>query len=148
MAWYPPSYPAADPAPLAQQPWFPLQAFINDQAATTPVPVADVPGDLPPTPLVVCLGGAPWVGGAPPGEVVHQWGLFLASDLRARVLLAASGCLSGWGMRPHSWLELAALWDVPILVTDSMSEESDLLILWGFCASAPAEVLFAGADAL
>jgi hypothetical protein len=60
----------------------------------------------------------------------------------------ASGCPSGWGVRPLSWLELAALWDVPILVTDSMSEESDLLILRGFCASAPAKVFFAGADAL
>jgi hypothetical protein len=28
-----------------------------------------------------------------------------------------------------------------------MSEDSYLLILWGFCASAPAKVLFAGADA-
>jgi hypothetical protein len=51
-------------------------------------------------------------------------------------------------MRPLSWLELAALWDVPILVTYSMSEESYLLILWGFCAFAPAKVLFACADAL
>jgi hypothetical protein len=51
-------------------------------------------------------------------------------------------------VRPLSWLELAALWDLPILVTDSMSEESDLLILQGFCVSAPAKVLFVGADAL
>jgi hypothetical protein len=80
--------------------------------------------------------------------VIHQWGLFSASDLRARVFLAASGCPSGWGVRPLSWLELAALWDVPILVTDSMPEESYLLILWGFRAFAPAKVLFAGADAL
>ena len=29
-----------------------------------------------------------------------------------------------------------------------MSEESDILILQGFCVSAPAKVLFAGADAL
>jgi hypothetical protein len=148
VTWYLPSYPAADPAPLARQPWFPIWAFVNDQAAATPVPVADVPGDLPPTPSVVCSGGKTRVRGAPPGGVVHQWGFFPASDLRARVLLAASGCLSGWGVWPLSWLELAVLWDVPILVSDSMSEESDILILWGFCASAPAKVLFAGADAL
>ena len=47
-----------------------------------------------------------------------------------------------------SWLELAALWDVPILVTNAMSEESSIFFLQGFCASAPAKVLFAGADAL
>jgi hypothetical protein len=88
------------------------------------------------------------VSGLPPGGVVHQWGLFPSSDLRARVLLVALGCPSGWDVRPLPWLELGALWDVPILVSDSISEESDILILWGFCASAPAKVLFAGADAL
>jgi hypothetical protein len=113
-----------------------------------PVPAAKVPEDLPPTPLVVCSGSKNRVHGSPPGGVTHQWGLFLASNLRARVLLAASGCPSGWGVRPLSWFELAALWDVPILVLDSMSEESDILILHGFCTSAPAKVLFAGADVL
>jgi hypothetical protein len=88
------------------------------------------------------------VHGSPPGGVIHQWGFFLASDLWARVLLAASGCPSGWGVWPLLWFKLAALWDVPILVSYSMSKESNILILQGFCASAPAKVLFAGADAL
>jgi len=51
----------------------------------------------------------PEVRGAPSGGLIHQWGLFPASDLIARTLLAASGCTSGWGVRPHSWLELVAL---------------------------------------
>ncbi len=88
------------------------------------------------------------MSGLPPKGMVHQWGLFPSSDLWARVLLVALGCPSGWGVQPLSWLELAALWNVPILVLDSISEESDILILWGLCASAPAKVLFAGADAL
>jgi hypothetical protein len=88
------------------------------------------------------------VHGSLPGGVIHQWGLFPASDLQARVLLAALGCPSGWGVWPLLWFELAALWDVPILVLDSMSKESDILILQGFCASAPTKVLFAGTDAL
>jgi len=77
------------------------------------------------------------VRGAPSGGLIHQWGLFPVSDLIARIILAASECPSGWGVRPLSWLELVVLWlwDVPT-------------ILWGFCASAPAKVLFAGADAL
>jgi hypothetical protein len=148
MAWYPPGHPAAKPAPIAPQPWFPIRVFVNDWAAATTVPVAAVPEDLPPTPSVVCSGGTPGVRGAPPGGIIHQWGLFLAFDLGARVLLASSGCPSGLGMRPLSWLELAALWDVPILVMDAITEESSISILRGFCASAPAKVLFVGADAL
>ena len=148
VAWYPPGHSAAMPAPIVPQPWFPIRAFVNDQAAATPVPVAEVPEDLPPTSSVVPSGGTPRVSGAPLGSIIHQWGLFPASDLGARVLLASSGCPSGWGVRPLSWLELAALWDVPILVMDAFSEESSISILQGFCASAPAKVLFAGADAL
>jgi hypothetical protein len=148
VVWYPPRHLAAKLAPIAPQPWFPIWAFVNDRAAATPVPVAEVPEDLPPTPLVVCSGGTPGVRGAPPGGIIHQWGLFPASDLGARVLLASSGCPSGRGVRPLSWLELAVLWDVPILVTDAISEESSISILRGFCASTPAKVLFAGADAL
>ena len=148
VAWYPPGHSAAMPAPIVPQPWFPIRAFVNDRAAATPVPVAEVPEDLPPTSSVVRSGGTPRVSGAPLGSIIHQWGLFPASDLGARVLLASSGCPSGWGVRPLSWLELAALWDVPILVMDAFSEESSISILQGFCASAPAKVLFAGADAL
>ncbi len=148
VAWYPPGYPAAKPAPITPQPWFPIRAFVNDQAAATPVPVAEVPEDLPLIPSMVCLGVTPGVRGAPPGGVIHQWRLFPASDLGVRVLLALSGCPSGWGVRSLSWLELAALWNVLILVMDAMSEESSITILRGFCASAPAKVLFAGADTL
>ena len=82
------------------------------------------------------------------GEHHHQWGLFPASDLGARVLLVSSGCPSGWGVRLLSCLELAALWDVPVLVMDALSEDSSISILQGFCTSAPAKVLFVGADAL
>jgi hypothetical protein len=149
VAWYPPGHKAATPAPIAPQPWFPLRAFVNDRAAATPVPVAEVPVDLPPTPSVVCSGCTPGAArGVPPGGIIHQWGLFPASDLGARVLLASSGCPSGWGVRPLSWFELAALWDVPILVLDAFTEESSISFLRGFCASAPVKVLFVGADAL
>ena len=63
-------------------------------------------------------------------------------------MVAASGSPSGWGTRSLSVIELAALWDVPILVSDSLSDISDLGIFKGFWASAPGKVLFAGTDAL
>ena len=149
VAWYPPGHPAAKPAPIVRQPcWFPIRAFVNNRAAAAPVPVAEVPKNLLPIPLVVRLGGAAGVQGPPPGSIIHQWGLFPASDLGARVLLASSGCPSGWRVRSLSCLELAALWDVPILVMDALSDDSSISILQRFCASAPAKVLFAGTDAL
>jgi hypothetical protein len=67
VAWYPPGHKAATSAPIAPQPWFPIRAFVNDQAAATPVPVAEVPADLPPTPSVVRLGCTPGARGVPPG---------------------------------------------------------------------------------
>ena len=150
VAWYPPGHPTAKPSPITPQPWFPIRAFVSNQMAATPIPVAKVPADRPLyfQWFAFCLGVTPGARGAPPGGVIHQWGLFPASDLGVRVLLALSGCPSGWGVRSHSWLELASLWDVPILVTDIMSEESSITFLWGFCAFAPAKVLFAGTDAL
>jgi len=85
---------------------------------------------------------------ASPGGVVQAWGLFPASDLSASVLVSASGSPPGWGIRCLSVLELAALWDVPILVSDLLSDLSDVNIFKGFWASAPGKVLFAGTDAL
>jgi hypothetical protein len=102
VAWYPPGRTAASLAPIALQPWFPIWAFVNDRAAATPIPVAEAPEDLPPTSSVVRSGGTPGARGAPPGGIIHQWGLFPASDLGAQVLLASSGCPSGWGVRPLS----------------------------------------------
>jgi len=80
--------------------------------------------------------------------MVQAWGLFPASDLSALVLVPASGSHWGWGIRCLSVLELAALWDVPILVLDSLSDLSDVNIFKGFWASAPGKVLFAGTNAL
>jgi hypothetical protein len=109
--------------------WFPIWAFITDQVAAMPIPATAMPGDLPPMPLVSLFRGDRQVQEAPPGGVVHQSGLFSSSDLQTQVPLPASGCPSGWGVHPLLCLELVALWDVLILVSDAMSEESDILIL-------------------
>jgi hypothetical protein len=116
--------------------------------AATPVPAVDAPVDLPLVASVVRTGGFQRIKGAKPGCVIQAWGLFPASDLQATFLLAASGSPSGWGTRTLSVRELAALWDVPILVSDSLSDVAGLEILGGFCASAPGKVLFTGTDAL
>ncbi len=148
VVWYHPACHAAAPAPFSPRPWFPLQAFVNDRVVACPVPASKAPVDLPPASTMVRLGGFCHLLGSKPGGCVQQWGSFPASDLGATVLLAALGSPSGWGTWALLPLELAALWDVPISVTDLLLESVDLDIVWGFCASAPAKVLFASADAL
>ena len=95
MAWYPPGHPAAKPAPIAPQPWFPIRVFVNDWAAATTVPVVAVPEDLPPTPSVVCSGGTPGVRGAPPGGIS-------INGACSRLLISVQG--SSW---PHQVAHLA-----------------------------------------
>jgi hypothetical protein len=60
----------------------------------------------------------------------------------------AVGSFTGLGVRLLSWPELTALWDVPILISDRLTQPLDVELLRGFCSSAPAKVLFVGADAL
>ena len=148
VAWHPPGTHAAPVLPLTPRSWFPLRAFINDRVAARPLPAAAAPTDLPPVDAVVRAGGPRPRDGSRPGGHVSQWGLFPSTQLDATVLLTASGSPSGWGTRSLTPLELASLWDVPISVTDSLSSVDDHGVLLGFCDSAPAKVLFAGADSL
>jgi hypothetical protein len=64
------------------------------------------------------------------------------------VLLYAVGSVLGMGVCPLTWPELAVLWDVPILVSDWLSADTDLELLHRFCTAAPAKILFVGADVL
>jgi len=73
-----------------------------------------------------------------------RWQRWCAS----RPTLSVGGVSRGLGVRPLSWPELAALWDVLILISDCLSEASDVELLQGFCLLAPAKVLFVGAGAL
>ena len=123
-------------------PWLPIQCSVLDRESVAAVALAHLPADLPPVSGVVRQDVGVWRG------IVQQWGLFPASDLSSHVLLAATGSVSRMGIRPLTWHELAALWDVPILVSDRLGGGDDCALLRGFCASAPAKVLYVGADAL
>ncbi len=148
MVWYPPACLVTKPVLFTPRPWFPIRAFVNDWVVASPVPAGEAPVDLPPASTVVRLGGFRHFPEARLGGHVYLWGLFPATDLGASILLAALGSPSRWGTWALLLLELAALWDVPILVSNSLLESTDLEIIRGFCASAPAKVLFAGADTL
>ncbi len=149
VVWYPPSRKAPSPAPLDPLPWFPIRLSVLDWIPALPVRACLAPADLLPVAAVVSLATNVVSGGRGSGVgAVHQWGLFPASDLTTPVLLSTVGSITGLGVRPLSWPELAALWDVPILISDRLSEASDVGLLRGFCLSAPAKVLFVGADVL
>ena len=78
--------------------------------------------------------------------IVHQWGIFLALNLNVEVLLAASRSPSGMGVRLLSSMELASLWDIPIIFSDSLNKKYKTTLLRALCALAPAKVLFAGTN--
>jgi len=89
--------------------------------------------DSLPVAAVLCLAADSFNGGQELGVgAVHQWGLFPASALSTPVLLFTVDSIAGLGIRPLSWPELAALWDVPILISDHLSEASGVNLLWGF----------------
>jgi hypothetical protein len=120
-----------------------------DRLATTPVRANLAQADaLPVTAVVRCMADRAYEGRDPVIGAVHQWGLFPASALSTPVLLSAVGCFTGLGVCSLSWPELAALWDLPILILDRLTESLDVELLRGFCLLALAKVLFVGADAL
>ena len=131
-----------EPVVLDPLPWLPIWCSVLDRESAAAVALAHLPADLPPVAGVVYRDVGVRRG------IVQQWGLFPASDLSSHVLLAATGSVSGMGIRPLTWHELAAIWDVPILILDRLGGGDDCALLCGFCTLAPAKVLYVGADAL
>jgi hypothetical protein len=96
MAWYPPAYPVADPIPISPQPWFPIQACVNDRVAAMPVATSEIPAAWPPASSVVWSGGFAWLVGSRQGGVIQQWGHFPASDLQPWCSWQPLGAPWGW----------------------------------------------------
>ena len=123
VVWYPPTQSAPLPAPLVPLPWFPIRLWVMDRLAATPVRADLAQADALPVAVVVpCMADRAYEGRNLVIGVVHQWGLFPASALSTPVLLSTVDSITGLGIRPLSWPELAALWDVPILISDCLSE--------------------------
>ena len=77
-----------------------------------------------------------------------DFGLFPASEPAALVLVESSESLSGYGSRRLSARELGDLWDVPILLLDSLSDAEVTGLMEGICQSPPSKLLHTGADLL
>ena len=149
VVWYQPAQSTPSPSPLVPLPWFPIRSLVMDRLAATPVR-ADLAqaGALSVAPVVRCMANRAYEGRDPVIGAVYQWGFFPASALSTPVLLSAVGSFMGLGVRSLSWPELAALWDIPILILDRLVQPLDVELLRGFCSSAPVKVLFVGTNAL
>ncbi len=142
VVWYPPGILPCDQIPLGSQPWFPMQACVNDRTHARWVSSDVLEPDIGLKNEVVRFQ----VEGH--ADVLYQFGLFPAHDLSAEVLLAASASPSGMGVRKLTRDELGLLWDVPILCIDSLQQDQMEDFIAAVCTSAPAKVLFSGTDAL
>jgi hypothetical protein len=79
---------------------------------------------------------------------VLDFGLFLASNLEARVLLESSVSPSEYRSCSLSARELGDLWDVPILFLDSLLGLEVTGLMANICKSPPSKLLHTGADLL
>ena len=77
-----------------------------------------------------------------------DFGLFLASDPLARVIVESSSSLLGYGLRRLTARELGNLWGVPILFLNSLPETDMGALMGAICASPPSKLLYTGADLL
>jgi hypothetical protein len=79
---------------------------------------------------------------------VLDFGLFPVSDPSARVIVESSLSPSGYGSRRLTAWELGDLWDVPILLLDSLLETDVGLLMAAIYISPPSKLLHTGADLL
>ena len=135
VAWYPPFFEVPTPLPVVADMWFPLWCYVNDREHASPH-IGKQPAVVA-TPAVVRSEG-----------LVQLCGLFPASDRSARVLVPATSSPTGLGSRSLSLMELGGLWDIPILVMDSLVGPAAGDIYRALFDTPPTKSLLVGADSL
>ena len=114
------------------------------------------------TPLLCCIKD--WVWTAPyhglrrsgiageqvvrKGGLVLDFGLFPTPKPTAKVLVESLGSPSGYGSHYLSAQELGDLWDVPILLLDSLRDAEVTGLMKGICQFPPSKLLHTEADLL
>ena len=135
FAWYPPFFEVPTPLPVVAAMWFPLWCYVNDREHASPH-IGKQPAVVA-TPAVVRSEG-----------LVQLCGLFPASDRSARVLVPATSSPTGLGSRSLSLMELGGLWDIPILVMDSLVGPAAGDIYRALFDTPPTKSLLVGVDSL
>ncbi|EJK73238.1 hypothetical protein THAOC_05148 [Thalassiosira oceanica] len=110
VAWYPPGHDSPPPVQCPPQPHAPLSTRLGDGEWAAPCPPPLPPASYPRSVVHSEDGGA-----------VLGCGLFPHDRLDQPVECACRFSPTGFGRRAVTPLEIAALWDVSILVTDKLS---------------------------
>ena len=133
--WYPPHTPFVEPMEWTPRGGTPLLCCVNDRVRAVPYHGQRRSG----------IAGERVVR---EGELVLDFGLFPASEPATQVLVESSASPSGYGSRRLSARELGNLWDVPILLLDSLADAEVTALMEGICQSPPSKLLHTGADLL
>ena len=139
VALLPPSFPPCVPYNLPPQPWLPLHSRLNRMIGgdVTAPPSAASQVDQPQVQFDDATGG------------VTSEGLFPHDNLAVKVVAPDDKNDTGFVLRPLSWQEKAALWDVPIRMVDEAGKRDDFVpIVEALFVTPPAKFLELGADAL
>ncbi|EJK49060.1 hypothetical protein THAOC_32100 [Thalassiosira oceanica] len=138
VAWYPPGHAAPPTVQCPPQPHGPLFTRLGDGVWAEPCP--------PPLPPASYPRGAVY---SEDGRAVLGCGLFPHDRLDQPVECACRFSPTGFGRRAVTPLEIAALWDVSILVTDKISAMTTFRgLIRALGATPPAKFLQFGADRL
>ncbi|EJK62140.1 hypothetical protein THAOC_17263, partial [Thalassiosira oceanica] len=138
VAWYPPGHDSPPPIQCPPQPHAPLSTRLGDGEWAEPCPPPLPPASYPRGVVYSEDGGA-----------VLGCGLFPHDRLDQPVECACRFSPTGFGRRAVTPLEIAALWDVSILVTDRISAMTTFRgLIRALGATPPAKFLQFGADRL
>ncbi|EJK63934.1 hypothetical protein THAOC_15381 [Thalassiosira oceanica] len=138
VAWYPPGHDSPPPIQCPPQPHAPLSTRLGDGEWAEPCPPPLPPASYPREVVYSEDGGA-----------VLGCGLFPHDRLDQPVECACRFSPTGFGRRAVTPLEIAALWDVSILVTDRISAMTTFRgLIRALGATPPAKFLQFGADRL
>ncbi len=135
VVWYPPGLPWVEPLKWEPRGGTPLLCCVHDREYATPS-------------LGQRRTGAAGERVVRAEGLVLDFGLFPASSPLAWVIVELSSSPSGYGSCRLMTQELRDLWDVPILLLDSLSETDIGLLMAAICASPPSKLQHTDADLL
>jgi hypothetical protein len=135
VVWYPPGLPWVEPLTWEPRGGTSLLCCVNNRKYATPF-------------LRQRRKGAAREGVVRAEGLVLDFGLSPASDPLAWVIVDLLSSPLGYGFHCLTARELGDLWDIPILLLDSLLETDVGLLMAAICTSPPSKLLHMGADLL
>ena len=120
---------------IPPQPWAPVDSMLDSLVSC---PVASEP----------CFDEIPLAKVYSVGSEILPFGLFPSDKLGAHVRVRSVFNSTRWGSRKLTLVEIANLWDVPILLQEHCATSRSSIVLSELLTSTPGKVLQLGTDAL